>query len=164
MSNRLLKYKCPGAKRLMLEAQELKDNTEDYCAQPIDDNLVSRLNILPFSSKIRLLILTNVQSVRVAFHSKRTTRHCLRRRLLSWKVNLSYWISNETSINYSTNSKWKVWDRHKNLSLYLRPSSRNMVSIHQWLIKLNYTIHSLIPSCNFTHQLGNPHGVFEQRY
>lgn len=41
MNNRLSKYKSPGAKRLMLEAQELKDNTEDYCAQPIDDNLVS---------------------------------------------------------------------------------------------------------------------------
>lgn len=43
MNNRLNKYKYPGAKRLMLEAQELKDNTEDYCAQPIDDNLVSLL-------------------------------------------------------------------------------------------------------------------------
>lgn len=41
MNNRLNKYKYPGAKRLMLEAQELKDKTEDYCAQPIDDNLVS---------------------------------------------------------------------------------------------------------------------------
>lgn len=41
MNNRLIRYKSPGAKRLMLEARELKDNTEDYCAQPIDDNLVS---------------------------------------------------------------------------------------------------------------------------
>lgn len=40
MNNRLNKYKYPGAKRLMLEAQELKDTTEDYCAQPIEDNLV----------------------------------------------------------------------------------------------------------------------------
>lgn len=32
-----------GAKRLMLEAQELKDNTEDYWAQPIEDNLVGVL-------------------------------------------------------------------------------------------------------------------------
>lgn len=41
MNNRLNKYKYPGAKRLMLEAQELKDPTEDYYAQPIEDNLVS---------------------------------------------------------------------------------------------------------------------------
>jgi hypothetical protein len=41
MDGRINKYKYPGAKRLMLEAQELKDKTEDYCAQPIDDNLVS---------------------------------------------------------------------------------------------------------------------------
>lgn len=39
--SKLNKYKHPGAKRLMLEALELKDNTEDYCAQPLDDNLVS---------------------------------------------------------------------------------------------------------------------------
>lgn len=38
-SNRLNRYKYPGAKRLMLEAQELRETTEDYCAQPIDDNL-----------------------------------------------------------------------------------------------------------------------------
>lgn len=50
MNNKFNKYKYPGAKRLMLEAQELKDNTEDYCAQPLDDNLVSYLEesrILP---------------------------------------------------------------------------------------------------------------------
>lgn len=50
--NRLNKHKYPGAKRLMLEAQELKDNTEDYWAQPIDDNLVS----ICFSFSILLLL------------------------------------------------------------------------------------------------------------
>lgn len=30
----------------MLEARELKDNTEDYCAQPIDDNLVSFIYLM----------------------------------------------------------------------------------------------------------------------
>lgn len=45
MNYKLNKHKYPGAKRLMLEALELKDNTEDYCAQPIDDNLVSDIHI-----------------------------------------------------------------------------------------------------------------------
>lgn len=44
MNNRAIKYKCPGAKRLMLEARELREKTEDYWAQPIDDNLVSIYN------------------------------------------------------------------------------------------------------------------------
>lgn len=31
--------KCPGVKRLMREALELADATEDYCARPLEDNL-----------------------------------------------------------------------------------------------------------------------------
>lgn len=31
--------KCPGVKRLMREALELAEATEDYCAHPIEDNL-----------------------------------------------------------------------------------------------------------------------------
>lgn len=55
MNNRLNKYKYPGAHRLMLEAMELKDKTEDYCAQPIDDNLVSiqNANFVIYTNKIK---------------------------------------------------------------------------------------------------------------